>query len=295
MPICLKFKLIKLVFVFCCLAGSLQAQPTLELQTTLRWKLDAPWFGGWSGIEITDHGQKMTVINDKGHIATAKLRRTDGKITGTAVETAKKMGRLAGGQLQKSASDAEGLAISDLGQAYVSFEHNHRIMHTSLKTGKTSGRIALPFQSILGANEGVEALAVNAHGTVFAIGEKRLPNNAPFPLYAYANKKWRISAHIPKRGPFVPVGADFDRKNRLWVLERAVTPLGFRSRVRLFEINPQAPQEYTVLSTFPGHFDNLEGISIWDDPNGQMHVTMISDDNFMRILRTQIVEYIVRE
>lgn len=39
--------------------------------------------------------------------------------------------------------------------------------------------------------------------------------------------------------------------------------------------------------------DNLEGISVWQDPDGRIRLTMISDDNFMVFQRTEIVEYAV--
>jgi len=168
-------------------------------------------------------------------------------------------------------------------------------METNLGNGRTRGRIKLPFQNETAPNAGVEALAVSPDGTLFALTEKAPAAGAPFPLYAYRDGQWSIRARIPRRGPFVPVGADFDSKERLWILERTATPLGFRSRIRLFDFNASPSREYTLLTTLPARFDNLEGISVWDDPSGRMHLTMISDDNFLRILRTQIVEYRVLE
>ena len=168
-------------------------------------------------------------------------------------------------------------------------------MRVDLATGRTYDRIKLPFENTLGDNSGVEAMAIGPDGTLYAITETAPAGGQPFPLYAYTNGQWRVSARIPQRGPFVSVGADIDSKGRLWLLERATTPLGFRTRVRLFVIDPRAPREYTVLTTIPACHDNLEGISVWDDPRGQMHVTMISDDNFFQLQRTQIVEYTVRE
>jgi hypothetical protein len=37
--------------------------------------------------------------------------------------------------------------------------------------------------------------------------------------------------------------------------------------------------------------DNLEGLSVWRDDQGVLHATMISDDNFIFVQQTQIVEY----
>lgn len=273
----------------------MQAKPSLQPNGALRWELPDPWFGGWSGIEVTAQGSQMTVISDRGQLAQATLKRSDGRISGVEVHNTKRLGGPSGEGLSKKANDAEGLAIADNGNAFVSFEHHHRIMRTDVGTGRTSAPINLPFENTMGGNAGVEALAISANGTLFAVAEKSLAGGAPFPLYAYKNGTWRVSAHIPKRGPFLPVGADFDTKGRLWLLERAVTPLGFRSRIRLFVFDPDAPREYTLLTTIPARYDNLEGISVWNNEHGQMHVTLISDDNFMRILRTQIVEYTVIE
>lgn len=287
--------MIRLAVVLICLCASVQAEPKLRSEGATRWQLDASWFGGWSGIEVGAQGAQMTVINDRGQMVVASLQRTNGRISGVAVQSTTHMGRPSGGRLRKKASDAEGLAIASDGTAYVSFEHRHRIMRADTSNGRTFGKIALPFQNTLGNNTGVEALAVAPDGTVYAIPEQERADGGPFPVYAYSNGQWRVTAHIPQRGPFVPVGADFDPYGRLWVLERAVTPVGFRSRIRLFVLDPRAPREYTLLTTVPARFDNLEGLSVWQDARGQLHVTMISDDNFLRILRTQIVEYSVWE
>lgn len=238
----------------------------------------------------------MTTISDRGQLVDATLQRdTKGKLVAVRVNSSVHMGRPGGGRLRKKSSDAEGLAIAANGSAYISFEHRHRIMKTDLRTGRTAQRIKLPFASTMGENGGIEALAIGPDGTLYAISETPAANGAPFPLYAYSNGKWRVTARIPQRGPFVPVGADIDQYGRLWLLERTTTPLGFRSRIRLFILDPNAPREFTLMTTIPARYDNLEGISVWTDARGQMRVTMISDDNFLRILRTQIVEYRVQE
>ena len=287
--------MIRLALALVCLCGSALAEPTLRSNGTLRWRNDAPWFGGWSGIEVGADGTEMTVIGDRGRIIEASLQRSDGRLTGVSVLRNKQMRKPSGGRLRNKSSDAEGLAIIGDNLAYISFEHRHRIMRVDLATGRTSNRINLPFQNTMGENSGVEAMAIGPDGTLYAVTEAAPAGGQPFPLYAYSNGKWRVSARIPQRGPFVPVGADIDRFGRLWLLERTTTPLGFRSRVRLFVLDPGRAREYTMLTTIPARYDNLEGISVWDDPSGRMHITMVSDDNFFRLQRTQIVEYLVRE
>jgi len=287
--------LIRLALAFICLCGSAEAEISLRSDGVMRWKIDAPWFGGWSGIEVGAQGTQMTVINDRGQIVEATIQRSRGQVAGVRINSVAPLGRAAGGRLRKKASDAEGLAIGEDGRTFISFEHRHRIMEMDRSTGRAFNRIQLPFENTLGDNAGVEALAIGPDGTLYALAENAPAGGAPFPLYAYADGQWRVAARIPQRGPFVPVGADFDPMGRFWLLERAATPLGFRSRVRMFVIDPSAPSEVTLLTTIPARYGNLEGISLWQDGRGQLHLTMISDDNFMRILRTQIVEYLVQE
>lgn len=288
--------MIRLTLVLICLCGSALADPSLRFNGAIRWQFNAPWFGGWSGLEIEAQGTQMTAVNDRGHLLLATLARgADGKLTDVRTQSTVQMGRTSGRLLNKKETDAEGLAISGDGRAFVSFEHRHRIMQTDPENGRMYGRISLPFQNALGDNAGIEALAIGPDGTLFAVAEKATEDGGPFPLYAYSNGQWRINARIPKRGSFLPVGADFDPMGRLWLLERTLTPLGFRNRIRVFVLDTHAPREFTVLTTIPGRYDNLEGISLWHDPSGQMHLTMVSDDNFMRLLRTQIVEYTITD
>jgi hypothetical protein len=287
--------LIRLALAVMCLCGSAQAEILLRQNGVMRWERDAPWFGGWSGIEISAQGTQMTVISDRGQIAEATLERSGGQLSGARITSNNALSGPEGAPLRRFAADAEGLAIAEDGRAFISFEHQHRIMEVDRATGRTSGRINLPFRAALGDNAGIEALAVGPDGTLYALAENPPSGGAAYPLHAYADGQWRVAAHIPQRGPFVPVGADFDPLGRLWVLERALTLVGFRSRIRMFVIDPRAPVEVTVLTTFPSQHDNLEGISLWQDAQGQLHLTMVSDDNFLRIQQTQIVEYLVEE
>ena len=49
----------------------------------------------------------------------------------------------------------------------------------------------------------------------------------------------------------------------------------------------------TLLTTQSWRHDNLEGLSVWRDAQNRIRLTMISDDNFRMIQRTQFVEYVV--
>lgn len=257
----------------------------------LTWQETDDWFGGWSAVEISASGAEMTVISDRGRLLRGRLIRDGSKLVRVDVRDSKMLGYPDGRAVRKETLDAEGLAIGPDGSAHVSFEFYHRVMALDLDTGLLSSPRSFPFA--MPRNKGMEALAVHPNGTLYAIGEHRPAENAPFALHALAGDVWQIAAQIPQRGPFVPVGADFDDRGRLWLLERTLTPLGFRSQIRLITFDP--PSEVTLLTTQPAGFDNLEGLSAWRTTSGDLRLTLISDDNFLRIQRTQIVEYAVEE
>lgn len=271
------------------------AEPELHLETNLIWQNSEEWFGGWSGAQASPDGKTLTVISDKGRILRAALLRENNRLTGVSVLSSAPLLAPNGSPLIGKHTDAEGLAIGANGRAYISFEHDHRLMEVDPATGQTFARQNPPDGLELQLNSGFEALAITPDGTLYTLPERSGGKHIPFPLYALKNGKWRVAAHIPRRGPFLPVGADFDTKNRLWLLERAVSPLGFRSRIRRFDLRAPNLDETTLITSTPARFDNLEALTVWQDPSGQTRALAISDDNFFAIQRTQIVEFLLTE
>lgn len=92
------------------------------------------------------------------------------------------------------------------------------------------------------------------------------------------------------------MGADIGPDGRFYLLEREFTGVGFRSRVRRFDMSDTAlTNEITLIESHLLRHDNLEGISVWRDAAGALRLTMISDDNFNFFQRTELVEYTVPE
>lgn len=290
----LSYLLRALLLLLIC-TGPAQAKPTLQLSSDGTWSLPGDWFGGFSGIELNATGTRATVITDKGDLARIALIRTDGKITGIQLLDQIPLRFANGSKLRGPYTDAEGLAETATGAFYISFEQHHRVALMNPKTGVTEPLPKATTFAAFGSNAGLEALAIHPNGTLYTLPERSPTARAMFELHAYDARGWRITHRIPRRGPFLPVGADFDRDGLLYLLERTVSPLGFRSRIRRFNLDADRLSEEILLTTAPGHFDNLEALSVWHDATGATRLTMISDDNFMRILRTQIVEYILNE
>jgi len=130
-------------------------------------------------------------------------------------------------------------------------------------------------------------------GALYTMPERSGGASRPFPVYRYRDGEWTRPFSIPRRGPFLPVGADFGPDGRLYLLERHLGGIsGFLSRVRSFRIDGDLLlDERPVLETSAGQHDNLEGIAVWKDKGGHIRLTMVSDDNFFILQRTELVEY----
>lgn len=267
---------------------TLTAAPTLLSETT--WTGTDPDFGGFSGFEISDDGRTVETITDRGiGIVTATLERTDGIITGVSHAVSTQLPNQQG-RTAKAWADSEGLAIASDGTIYVSTEGPlHRVFAFAPNATQAAALPQHPDFANLQPNSSLEALAIGPDGALYTIPERSGRATRPFPVYRYKDGKWDIPFNIPRRGNHLVVGADVGPDNRLYLLERHFTGIGFQSRVRRFNLDGSG--EETLLDTANGTHDNLEGIAVWRDAEGHIRITMISDDNFKFFQKTEIVEY----
>ncbi len=247
--------------------------------------------GGYSGIEVSADGQSFVAVSDNGNLLEGRLARTNGTLTGVADLRIGPLRAADGRQLGKLLRDAEGLARDADGQLYVAFERHPRLR--AYGPGRTVRDVTLPAGiADLPRNRQIEALAIAPDGTLLAFAESPRAGTNGFWLWLYDGSGWRVGPPVPRRGNLVPVGADFGPDGRLYLLERVFRGIGFRSRVRRFAFQNGAFSAEEVLFETPlGLHDNLEGLSVWQAPDGDLRLTMISDDNFSPLQRTEIVEY----
>ena len=179
----------------------------------------------------------------------------------------------------------------------MSFEAFHRVWTYTSTKGEAAWLPRHPDFRTLQNNSALEALAIDAAGVLYAIPERSGKLDRPFPVYRYQNGQWDRKLSLPRHGQHLVVGADFGPDGKLYLLERHYAKLqGFSTRIRRFTLTAQGfDQGETLLETPVGRHDNLEGISVWQDTQGNTRVTLISDDNFRWFQRTEIVEYVVKE
>lgn len=256
------------------------------------WKLNQPWFGGFSALKITNHGSAMTVLSDRATLVTARIRRDRNAIVAISAERADGLRASTGKALRGRVGDSEGLAVAADGARYVSFEGTARVARYARPDGRAE---VLPRPKAfrkLPLNKSLETLAIDHRGHLYTLPERALDKQGQIPVWRWNGRRWSRPFSLPPMGGFLPVDADFDPHGRFYLLERDLTLLGFRSRLRRWDITADGPvNEVTLLQTRAGTHDNLEGLSIWRADDGSLRATMVSDDNFLSLQRTELVEY----
>ncbi len=273
------------------------AGPALVLDAQVTWSDADPRFGGFSGIEVSEDGTALVAISDRGAWASAEMIRENGRLTRLRTTGIGALHGIDGNPLAGPDADAEGLARAPDGSLYVSFEGFHRIRRYPDIAGPAEDVPSHPEFRRLQRNSGLEALAIDADGVIYAIPERSGALDRPFPAYRLRNGQWDRDLGLRRDGTFLVTGADFGPDGRFYLLERDFRWLGgFATRVRSFRLGANGfEDEQTLLETGFGALENMEGISVWQDATGQTRVTLIADDNFFVLQRTVVAEYLLSE
>jgi hypothetical protein len=315
--------------------------PVQNAPTAQEWRSDHPEFGGFSGVDVMPDGE-LFAVTDRGYLLHTMLPMGSSPVTFTPLpmeENATPSPACKGStylsgvvgcfprDLGASARhDSEGLDCQeithDITDCMVSFERKHRIAQyritdqgiTLLRTFQPKEFAALPY------NEGNEAIAWRADGTLIAIAEEpgaggvMLSGDGTFIThFAY-----------PYEGKFKPTDMKEGLGGTLYVLERSGRWTGnFAARIRKFGMGCFAPDSENVnplpagegrvrensppddaltpalshrerelascgqtVATLPEPVDNMEGLAVLTNMEGETSFHLLSDDNFRLWQRT---------
>ncbi|MBD3764990.1 MAG: esterase-like activity of phytase family protein [Rhodobacterales bacterium] len=273
-------------------AGS--AQPALPPGAcpALRWQADHPAFGGLSALAVTADGAGLIALTDRGNWLSARVGRgPDLCPIAVALDRLAPLADTGGAPLARGRSDTEGLAILPGGALAVSLEGRRPRVLIYAAPGATPQQPPAPaaFRA-MGANAALESLAADVAGTLYTLAEA--PQGQAFPVWRLRGGVWDQPFALPARGGFRAVDAAIGPDGRFYLLERRfLPPIGFASRLRRFDLGPAGPAAETVLMTSPpGLYDNLEGLAIWRDGAGGLRASLVSDNNFVPVQRTELVD-----
>jgi hypothetical protein len=267
---------------------------TARFLSSYHWTKERDGFGGYSGISLTPNGAGFVIISDRAHLIEGTIFRHGDRIIGVRSSEMAALNIPDDLFLDPSVQDTEGLAKDNQGRLYISVESTNRVLCRDI-TGVWTALPDHPGLRALPHNQGLEALAIDGDGALFALPEFSESLQVPFPVFRYRQGSgWDVPMSISRNEGFLPVGADVGPDGKLYVLERGFSGFGFSSRVRRFDfLNGYSIDGETLLTTEPRRHDNLEGLSVWAATDGTLRLTMISDDNFFFLQKTEIVEYAV--
>ncbi len=258
------------------------------------WVEATDWFGGFSAIHLSDDGSYVTLLSDRATLVTARITRDGDAISGVEVQNRRPLLSSMGRKLSGRAGDSEGIALAPGGGFFVSFEGVHRVAYYS---SSEANALVMPRPhafSTLNRNGSFEGLAIDGQGHLYTLPEKTRTASGDIPVFRWNGTTWSTPFTLPPRDRFLPVAADFGPDGRFYVLERSVAFIGFRTRLRRWDVSNDSPRaEEVLLETETGTHDNLEGLSVWRDDQNRLRATMISDDNFLALQRTELVEYLL--
>lgn len=246
-----------------------------------------PWdggVGGLSAIDVSDDGRQFVVLSDRGKLITGELLREGDRLIGLRAQPALPLRGPTGQPLGRDHYDSEGIAFAPDGNLYVSYEGRHRVW---VHDRRGRFRAAIPDYAAfadLAPNGSLEGLAAQGR-TLWTLPES--PQGDTVPIWARDGRGWHLAARLPKRDS--PVGADFGPDGALYVLERRFFGPSFGGQVRRIDLG--TGQSTTVLTLPLGRHGNLEGLAVWRGQDGRLRLTMVSDDNQLSWLRSDLVEY----
>lgn len=267
-------------------------------------------FGGWSGLAVDADGETFLAVSDAGAWMTGKLAYDDGRLSGVVDA---RLGAIIAPNDKAPGDDryhdAEAVALANgtltSGTLLIAFEQRNRIARFDIgKHGlsRPSEELATPaeLQSNRG-NDGIEALTVlragPSRGTVLAMTEAVMTSAGHHAGWIWQGGEPKPFA-ITEQGGFCITAVAGLANGDLLVLERRFRwSEGVKVRLRRIaatDVKPDAAVtgEILMAADMDHEIDNFEGLGVHVNAAGETIVTLISDDNFNRLLqRTLLVQF----
>ena len=262
-------------------------------------------FGGISALHVSKNG-KVTAISDTGLWISGKVDRDElGRPSSFSNAILTPMLNSNGEQFEnKWLADAEGLAVGK-DKVYVSMEQNSRILWFPLTQDIFSRPSRLlagtEFTKSLRSNFALEAIATpppqtKARFDLVAISEFSPNENGNARAFFRQSGEWK-EFEIPLLDRYLITDAAFTPSGNLLILERRFSlATGARARIRQIPGNTIAASSIVngnvVLDLNQNQMiDNMEGISVFQTPDGKTKLALISDNNLFPLQRTLYLEF----
>jgi hypothetical protein len=286
--------------------GSLQWRSGLVLTSPF------PGFGGLSGLRIDAKGERFISFSDKGSWFTGRIVYQGAEMTGLAdVEAAPMIGPDGRPITARGWYDSESIAIDGSqiynSQVYIGLERVNRVLRFDFKKGFTRSRAeVVPMPAAvkkLPYNKGLEALVfvpkgLPLAGTLIAMSERGLdPEGNLIAFLVGGPTPGQFSVRRTEK--FDISDATLLPSGELLVLERKFSLVeGLHVRIRRIALKSLAPGALVdgpviFRADLGDEVDNMEGIDSFVTGEGDIVLTMVSDDNFSMIQRTLLLQFVL--
>jgi hypothetical protein len=268
-----------------------------------------PEFGGVSAIRVGPDGSGFLAVTDKGRWLRGRITYDGERPSGIVdAEMAPALGTDGKPLAARGWYDTESIAI-DGGTVWVGIERVNQIVRFDYGGQGLLARgqpIALPPGiSKLPNNKGLECLVFAEKGqplagTLIAISERGLDTDGNIKGFLIGGPSAGEFA-VKRIGEFDVSDCAITPAGDLLLLERSFSRLhgvGLRiRRVALASVAPGAILDGPALveADMGYEIDNMEGLSVHRAPNGDVVLTLISDDNFAFYQRTLLLQFTLVE
>jgi hypothetical protein len=263
---------------------------------------DRAGFGGFSALEVSPDGRRLWALSDQGRILTAGLRYDHtGRLTGLDDARLRPILDTDGRPVPRGRHDSEGLARLPDGGFVISFEATHRLaLHAGEPAEAAAALIpAPPGLRHLIRNQGIEAVTFLADERLLILAESRLRSAvSAFPGWLNGPGGWQPLIYLAERH-YRPTGAATLPSGDIVVIERR-DPLVVLTGGRIVLVPRSVLQAGATVSGIelgrlvpPALNANYEGIAAWRDGRGRTRLLVISDNNFLSIQRTLLLQFAI--
>lgn len=290
--------------------------PSQEIFDKLLWrgglvlKSTHPQFGGLSGIELSANGEEMLAISDRGYWVKADVIYKNGRINGLANSQIAPILNSEGKKFVYWKADSEGLSKRNdsLSDVVISVERDQAIFRFKLDENGLDSH-AMDWGSIkdakkISANRGLEAITSlpknhEYRGWMLVAAERKLDKNNNHTAWL-VNGKQNHELHFTRQDGYDITDLNYLPNGDIVLLERAISIFGGpQMRIRQIcgkLVKPNAVLNGTTLLRATGlqAVDNMEGLGVHKAANGEVILTIISDNNFHFLQRNLMLQFALR-
>jgi hypothetical protein len=262
-------------------------------------------FGGLSAIRVSPDGARLLALSDKGQWFRGRIVYRAGRpVALEDVETAPMLGPDGRQLAARGWYDTESIT-EDNGTIYVGIERVHQIVRFDFAKDGFRARgipIAVPPEvRRLPSNKGLECLAMPAKGmplagSLIAISERGLDAEGNLRAFLIGGGNAGLFA-VRRTDEFDVSDCTTTPRGDLLILERRFTLVsGVAMRIRRIPLSRIRPGvvvdgEVLIYADLGFQIDNMEGIAVHRSPQGDLVLTLISDDNFSAMQRTLLLQF----